>query len=51
MFFRYVILSRADPQLERVMREVHLGTMFALSWPLTWFSHSLNHYQQVSAIV
>lgn len=43
----YVILSRADPQLERVMREVHLGTMFALSWPLTWFSHSLNHYQQI----
>lgn len=43
----YVILSRADPQLERVLREVHLGTMFALSWPLTWFSHSLNHYQQI----
>ncbi|KAK6043405.1 hypothetical protein COOONC_19090 [Cooperia oncophora] len=45
----YVILSRADPQLERVLREVHLGTMFALSWPLTWFSHSLNHYQQGDA--
>ncbi|KAK5965409.1 Rab-GAP TBC domain-containing protein [Trichostrongylus colubriformis] len=38
---------RADPQLERALREVHLGTMFALSWPLTWFSHSLNHYQQI----
>ncbi|VDL79732.1 unnamed protein product [Nippostrongylus brasiliensis] len=43
----YVILSRADPELERVLREVHLGTMFALSWPLTWFSHSLNKYQQI----
>ncbi|EYC14988.1 hypothetical protein Y032_0038g3561 [Ancylostoma ceylanicum] len=43
----YVILSRADPQLERVMRDVHLGTMFALSWPLTWFSHVLEQYQQI----
>ncbi|ETN70289.1 hypothetical protein NECAME_04980 [Necator americanus] len=43
----YVILSRVDPQLERVMRDVHLGTMFALSWPLTWFSHSLEQYQQI----
>ncbi|VDM66316.1 unnamed protein product [Strongylus vulgaris] len=43
----YVILSRVDPQLERIMRDVHLGTMFALSWPLTWFSHSLEQYQQI----
>lgn len=45
--FLYVILSRVDPHLERVLREVRLGTMFALSWPLTWFSHSLNEYQQI----
>ncbi|CAI5441923.1 unnamed protein product [Caenorhabditis angaria] len=43
----YVILSRVEPQLEKVMRSVELGTMFALSWPLTWFSHSLQKYQQI----
>lgn len=43
----YVILSRVEPTLEKVMRSVELGTMFGLSWPLTWFSHSLKQYQQI----
>lgn len=43
----YVILSRVEPQVEKVMRHVELGGMFALSWPLTWFSHSLHKYQQI----
>uniref|UniRef100_A0A8R1I470 Rab-GAP TBC domain-containing protein n=1 Tax=Caenorhabditis japonica TaxID=281687 RepID=A0A8R1I470_CAEJA len=43
----YVILSRVEPSLERVMRSVELGTMFALSWPLTWLSHSVKQYQQI----
>lgn len=43
----YVILSRVDPSLEQVMRSVELGTMFGLSWPLTWFSHTLKQYQQI----
>ncbi|CAB3404034.1 unnamed protein product [Caenorhabditis bovis] len=43
----YVILSRVEPQLEKVMRSVELGSIFALSWPLTWFSHSLKQYQQI----
>ncbi|CAJ0958753.1 unnamed protein product, partial [Mesorhabditis belari] len=43
----YVILSRADPELEEVMRSVNLGGLFALSWPLTWFSHSLHNYHQI----
>ncbi|CAI4232818.1 unnamed protein product [Auanema sp. JU1783] len=43
----YVILSRVEPQLERVMRRVELGSLFALSWPLTWFSHSLQQYPQI----
>ncbi|CAD6195567.1 unnamed protein product [Caenorhabditis auriculariae] len=43
----YVILSRVEPQLEKMMRSVELGSIFALSWPLTWFSHSLQHYQQI----
>ncbi|GMT14763.1 hypothetical protein PFISCL1PPCAC_6060, partial [Pristionchus fissidentatus] len=43
----YVILSRVDPAIEAIFREVQLGPIFALSWPLTWFSHSLHSYNQI----
>ena len=43
----YVILHECDPELERRLRTAELGTLFALSWPLTWFSHSLTSYEQV----
>lgn len=43
----YVITWRVDAEVEKVMRSVELGSLFALSWPLTWFSHALHHYKQV----
>ncbi|KAI6243064.1 Rab-GAP TBC domain-containing protein [Aphelenchoides fujianensis] len=43
----YVILHKCDPELERRMRHAELGTLFALSWPLTWFSHALDSYEQI----
>ncbi|VDK56735.1 unnamed protein product [Anisakis simplex] len=43
----YVITWRVDAELEKVMRSVELGSLFALSWPLTWFSHALHHYRQI----
>ncbi|CAJ0581828.1 unnamed protein product, partial [Mesorhabditis spiculigera] len=43
----YVILERCDAEIEQVMRGVNLGSLFALSWPLTWFSHSLQNYHQI----
>ncbi|GMR36660.1 hypothetical protein PMAYCL1PPCAC_06855, partial [Pristionchus mayeri] len=43
----YVILSRVDPEIEAIFRQVELGPIFALSWPLTWFSHSLHSYKQI----
>lgn len=44
----YVLLHHSDPELERRMRQAELGTLFALSWPITWFSHALHSFEQVS---
>ncbi|VDN52897.1 unnamed protein product [Dracunculus medinensis] len=43
----YIILWKVDSEIERIMRSVQLGSLFALSWPLTWFSHAFHHYRQV----
>jgi hypothetical protein len=43
----YVILYKCDPELESRMRHAELGTLFALSWPITWFSHALHSFDQV----
>lgn len=43
----YAIMWKMDKDLEKAMRSVELGTLFALSWPLTWFSHALHHYHQI----
>uniref|UniRef100_A0A1I8AUQ4 Rab-GAP TBC domain-containing protein n=1 Tax=Steinernema glaseri TaxID=37863 RepID=A0A1I8AUQ4_9BILA len=45
--YMYVLLWKEDPSLERFMRNASVGCMFALSWILTWFSHSLQEYTQV----
>lgn len=47
----YVILHQCDPKLERRMRHAELGTLFALSWPITWFSHALHSFDQVIIFV
>uniref|UniRef100_A0A915DEK4 Rab-GAP TBC domain-containing protein n=2 Tax=Ditylenchus dipsaci TaxID=166011 RepID=A0A915DEK4_9BILA len=43
----YVLLYLHDPDVEQHMRFAELGALFALSWPLTWFSHDLQHYSQI----
>lgn len=43
----YVLLHKCDPEVENRMRHAELGTLFALSWPITWFSHALHSYDQV----
>uniref|UniRef100_A0A915PXT9 Rab-GAP TBC domain-containing protein n=1 Tax=Setaria digitata TaxID=48799 RepID=A0A915PXT9_9BILA len=43
----HVLLWKVDEELEKVVRAVELGSLFALSWPLTWFSHALHHYHQI----
>lgn len=46
----YVLLYLHDPILEQKLRLVDLGVMFALSWPLTWFSHDIQNYTQISIL-
>jgi len=43
----YVLLYLHDPDLESHLRSAELGTLFAISWPITWFSHSIQEYSQV----
>lgn len=45
--YMYVLLFKHNRKLEEYLREAELGTLFALSWPLTWFSHVLDDYQKV----
>uniref|UniRef100_A0A7E5A152 Rab-GAP TBC domain-containing protein n=1 Tax=Panagrellus redivivus TaxID=6233 RepID=A0A7E5A152_PANRE len=45
--YMFVLLFKHNKKLELYLREAELGTLFALSWPLTWFSHVLDDYQQV----
>lgn len=44
----YVLLYIHDEEVERYLRDVELGTVFALSWILTWFSHDLKDHSQVN---
>eukprot|EP00117_Sycon_ciliatum_P011236 scpid65882/ scgid12804/ TBC1 domain family member 20 len=37
--FIYTILRHHDPQLEAFLQRSEVGTVFSLSWLLTWFSH------------
>uniref|UniRef100_A0A914UIN1 Rab-GAP TBC domain-containing protein n=1 Tax=Plectus sambesii TaxID=2011161 RepID=A0A914UIN1_9BILA len=43
----YVILANTDTDLEYYMRRAELGQLFALSWLLTWFAHSIDKYDSV----
>jgi hypothetical protein len=43
----YVILAHTDSDLEYYMRRAELGQLFALSWMLTWFAHSIDKYDSV----
>lgn len=49
--YLYVLLYKANMGLEKYLRGADLGTLFALSWPITWFSHSLDEYSDVSMTV
>jgi TBC1 domain family member 20 len=46
----YPILRKADPELEQFLVEAELGTMFALSWLLTWYSHVINDLKKVARL-
>uniref|UniRef100_A0AC35TYD0 Tubby-like protein n=1 Tax=Rhabditophanes sp. KR3021 TaxID=114890 RepID=A0AC35TYD0_9BILA len=43
----YPILHSKNKDVESVLSKAELGIMFALPWPLTWFSHSLHDYSHI----
>lgn len=47
----YVLLYKANRDLEKYLRDAELGVLFGLSWPITWFSHSLNEYADVGELL
>lgn len=47
----YVLLHMHDREVELYLRKAELGTIFALSWLLTWFSHDLQNYSQVKLLL
>jgi len=47
LHFMYPIFRRECPQLHDFLEESEVGTIFALPWVITWFSHVLPNYQDV----
>ncbi|KAJ7991747.1 hypothetical protein DPEC_G00287090 [Dallia pectoralis] len=41
------ILEDADPELHDFMLRSDVGTIFALSWLITWFGHVLSEFRQI----
>lgn len=41
------ILEEADPELHCFMLRAEVGTIFALSWLITWYGHVLSEFRQV----
>ncbi|XP_067934936.1 TBC1 domain family member 20-like isoform X1 [Watersipora subatra] len=40
--YLYPILERADPEVKAYMEKAEVGTIFSLSWLITWYSHVLD---------
>ncbi|KAK6327881.1 hypothetical protein J4Q44_G00035270 [Coregonus suidteri] len=41
------ILEQVDPQLHDFMLRAEVGTIFALSWLITWYSHVLSEFRHI----
>nr|XP_046183094.1 TBC1 domain family member 20-like isoform X3 [Oncorhynchus gorbuscha] len=41
------ILEQVDPQLHEFMLRAEVGTIFALSWLITWYGHVLSEFRHV----
>ena len=44
----YPLLQCSDPDLYKYMDESQVGTVFALSWFLTWYSHNIERLDTIS---
>ncbi|KPP73853.1 TBC1 domain family member 20-like [Scleropages formosus] len=41
------ILEQVDPELHSFMQRAEVGTIFALSWLITWYGHVLSEFRHV----
>lgn len=41
------IVAKANPELEKFLQRSEVGTMFCLSWLITWYGHVLNEYRHI----
>ncbi|XP_002164352.1 TBC1 domain family member 20 isoform X1 [Hydra vulgaris] len=48
--FFYPILSKVDKELEEFLTRSEVGTIFALSWLITWFGHDVNKIEVIVRI-
>ena len=46
----YPLLRGSDPDLHKYMETSEVGTVFALSWFLTWFSHDLERLDTIARL-
>merc|ERR1712088_1218822 len=45
--FLYPVIKQECPELHDYLEESEVGTIFALPWLITWFSHVLPNYKDV----
>ncbi|XP_041376061.1 TBC1 domain family member 20-like isoform X2 [Gigantopelta aegis] len=45
--YLYPILYKANPELCEYMESAELGTIFSLSWLITWYGHVLNDFRHI----
>lgn len=45
-----IIIGLMDPKVEEFLEKAEIGTIFALSWVITWFSHVISNEQDVEKI-
>ena len=47
LHFMYPVLNQESPELHAYLEKSEVGTIFALPWLITWFSHVLPDYKDV----
>uniref|UniRef100_A0A2S2PK63 TBC1 domain family member 20 n=1 Tax=Schizaphis graminum TaxID=13262 RepID=A0A2S2PK63_SCHGA len=43
----FPLIKKLDPELEKFIEKSGIGTIFALPWLISWFSHSLDQHSKV----
>uniref|UniRef100_A0AC35TYZ1 Rab-GAP TBC domain-containing protein n=1 Tax=Rhabditophanes sp. KR3021 TaxID=114890 RepID=A0AC35TYZ1_9BILA len=43
----FPLIKKESGKIDKVFKNTSMGCLFALPWPITWFSHSLHYYQDM----